>query len=76
MKEYWVIEESRTGSVFGPGHGEAIKGYIPRSVGEKIIGHKTKKGACVWFTSEQAKAMREHPEFITELPNPTEAEND
>jgi hypothetical protein len=67
MREYWVIEDSRTGSVFGPGHGEVIKGYIPRTVGEKIIGRKTKKGECVWFTKEETEAMRQHPEFRTQL---------
>lgn len=73
MKEYWVIEDSRTGSVFGPGHGEAIKGYIPRKAGESVIGRKTRKDECLWLSREESEAMRLHPEFVTKLP---EAENE
>ncbi len=67
LREYWVIEDSRKNAVFGLSEEEALRGYIPRSIGEKIIGRKTKKGECVYFTKEQSEAMRKHPEFRTQL---------
>lgn len=69
MREYWVIEDSMRNGVFATEEMRQPKGYIPRSVGEKIIGRKTKKGECVWFTKEQSAAMRAHPEFRTRLDN-------
>lgn len=68
MREYWVIEDSRKNGIFATEDEQKVKGYIPRSVGEEIIGRKTKKDECVWFNREQIAAMRAHPEWRNELP--------
>lgn len=70
MTEYWVIEDSRKNAVFPPNESEILKGYIPRAVGEKIIGRKTKNGESVFFTREQCAAMRAHPEWKAALSKP------
>lgn len=67
MREYWVIDDSMKNGIFATDDMKKPKGYIPRSVGEKIIGRKTKKNECVYFTKEQSDAMRAHPEFTTTL---------
>lgn len=67
MQEYWVIEDSMKNGVFATDVQQKLKGYIPRKAGEKIIGCKTRKGECVWFTKEQMAAMRLHPEWKDKL---------
>jgi len=63
MREWYVIENSRNRTVFGT---DEIKGYIPRDVVENEMGIPHKKH--MWFTREQSKAMREHPEWRTDEP--------
>lgn len=63
MTEYWVIEDSRKHGVFSTEEMQKPKGYIPRTVGEKIIGCRTRDDECVWFTREQIAAMRAHPKW-------------
>ncbi len=64
MREWYVIENSRNGSVFGT---DEIFGYIPRDVVENDLGIPHKDG-CQWFTREQSDAMRAHPEWRTDEP--------
>lgn len=66
-REYWVIEDSAKRMVFSTPEQQKPKGYIPRAIGEEIIGRKTKKDECVYFTKEQSAAMRAHPEFKESL---------
>jgi len=64
MREWYVIENSRNRTVFsGP---DEIFGYIPRDVVENELGIPHRK--CMWFTREQSKAMRAHPEWRTDEP--------
>lgn len=62
-KEYWVIDDSQKKGVFATEEQQRPKGYIPRKIGEEIIGRKTKDAECVWFTKEQIDNMRAHPEW-------------
>lgn len=63
MREYWIIEDSMKKGVFATEEVQRPKGYIPRSTGEEIIGRKTRKDECVYFTKEQISQMRAHPEW-------------
>jgi hypothetical protein len=67
IREYWVVEDSRKHGVFATDEMQQPKGYIPRTVGEIIIGRKTRDGECIWFDKEQIATMRAHPEFTTTL---------
>lgn len=64
MKEWYVIEDSRNGTVF---FGEdKIFGYIPRDVVNNELGIPHEDH--MWFTRKQSLAMRAHPEWTTDNP--------
>lgn len=66
-KEWWVIEDSRKRGVLSTEEQNKPKGYIPRDVGERIIGRKTKNGECIWFTQDQIRRIKLHPQYRCNL---------
>lgn len=65
-REWLVIDDSRKHAVFADPEWKKSKGYIPRDVAEKLLDRPL--GGNVWFTREEAAAMRDHPEWRTETP--------
>ena len=67
-KREWLvmIEDARTKAVFGLRGGAAVAGYIPRDVAEGLLGRSL--DGVQWFTSEEGRLMRAHPEWRRELP--------
>ena len=61
MREWLVIENSWKKSVFASDEDQIPIGYIPRDVAEKLLGRDL--GGTVWFTKEDSKRMRAHPEW-------------
>ena len=60
-REWLVIEDTMKNAVFAPEGSETPKGYIPRDVAEKLLGRDL--GGTVWFSKEDSRRMREHPEW-------------
>lgn len=61
MREWLVIENSWKNAVFAPDDAKRPVGYIPRDAAEKLLGRNL--GGMVWFTREESKQMRGHPEW-------------
>lgn len=61
MREWLVIENSWSKSVFATDADKVPSGYIPRDAAEALLG-RTMTGA-VWFTREEGEKMRAHPEW-------------
>jgi hypothetical protein len=60
LREWLVIEDSASRMVFGAAFAKP-PGYIPRDVAEPLLGRDL--GGTVWFTREEGKKMRMHPEW-------------
>ena len=61
MREWLVIESSGKNAVFANDDAKKPMGYIPREAAEQLLGRDL--GGTVWFTREDSKRMREHPEW-------------
>lgn len=62
-REWLVIENSGSYSVFADDGAKNRKGYIPRDVVEGELGIKIEDGRWQWFTASQGEAMRGRPEW-------------
>jgi hypothetical protein len=60
MREWLVIESSMKNAVFAPPEASQ-KGYIPRDAAEQLLERDL--GGTQWFSREESKAMRSHPEW-------------
>lgn len=65
-REWLVIEDSMSKAVFATKEQEIPKGYIPRDVAEGLLGRSME--GIVWFSAEEGRLMRAHPEWRRELP--------
>ena len=61
MREWMVIEDSMKNGVFATDEQRKIKGYIPMDVAEGLLGRKL--DGTQWFTADEGKLMRAHPEW-------------
>ena len=61
MREWLVIEDSMKNAIFATEEMQQRKGYIPRDVAETLLGRDLSR--TVWFTRDESKRMREHPEW-------------
>jgi hypothetical protein len=68
MREWLVIESSRGRGVFASDEERDKKNYIPRDVAEGLLGRTLGGDRCEWFTAEEGKLMRAHPEWRTSEP--------
>lgn len=60
MREWLVIESSGKNSVFARPDMKPV-GYIPRDSAESLLGRDL--GGNVWFTVEDTRKMKAHPEW-------------
>ena len=65
-REWLVIEDSAKNMVFASDEQRTRKGYIPRDVVEPLLGRKIRSPE--WFTAEEGRLMRAHPEWRDTLP--------
>lgn len=61
MREWLVIEKSWKNSVWARDDDTPPMGYIPRDVVEPLLGRSME--GTIWFTADEGKAMRAHPEW-------------
>jgi hypothetical protein len=72
MREWLVIESSMKNAVFADPELRDKKGYIPRDAAEKLLGRSL--DGTQWFTREDDKKMRGHPEWRDTEPENTMTE--
>jgi hypothetical protein len=63
MREWLVIESAYKHAVFVDDETRNRKGYIPRDVVEPLLGRKIDDNRITWFSREDSKKMRAHPEW-------------
>lgn len=68
MREWLVIEDSRKNSIFAPDSTKQPMGYIPRDAAEQLLGRELVSDRVTWFTKEEGKKMRGHPEWRNDEP--------
>lgn len=69
MREWLVIEKTISRVLFGSDvPGAHDKGYIPRDAAEQVLGRKIEDGRTTWFSDEDSKKMRAHPEWRDTIP--------
>jgi hypothetical protein len=61
MREWLVIDSTYKNAVFRGDDAKKPRGYIPRDVAERLLGRDL--GGTVWFTKDDSKRMREHPDW-------------
>lgn len=67
-REWLVIENSWSRSIFATEHDRQVSGYIPRDVAEHLLG-RSMEGAQ-WFSKDDSDKLRAHPEWSdVEPPN-------
>lgn len=66
MREWLVIESSRSRSVFADDEARKPIGYIPRDVAEEVLGRDL--GSTEWFTRCESDRLHAHPEWRDTLP--------
>jgi hypothetical protein len=62
-REWLVIENSWSRSVFADDNSRKVNGYIPRDIAEPLLGRKIEDGRCTWFTRAEGEKMRAHPSW-------------
>ena len=67
MREWLVIESSMKNGVFASDEARSAKNYIPRDVAEVLLGRDL--SGVQWFTREESKAMRGHPDWRDTQPH-------
>lgn len=66
LREWLVIQDSMANAVFATEEQCTRRAYIPRDVAEALLGRSM--AGNVWFTPEEGRLMRAHPEWRNELP--------
>ena len=68
IREWLVVESTRGRGAFATDEERDRKAYIPRDAAEGLLGRDLGGERCQWFTAEEGRLMRAHPEWRDSLP--------